>query len=77
MPGIKAVGIIAKPGIAHASDIVSELLRWLARHDIQARFDAETVQRYVPLVRSAAREISTALGWDGAVPTAQGRPAGA
>lgn len=42
MPGIRAVGIISKPGIAHASDIVAELLRWLAQHEIQARFDAET-----------------------------------
>lgn len=32
-----------------------------------SRFDPATVDRYVPLVRSAAAEISAALGWDGAV----------
>jgi DNA-binding IclR family transcriptional regulator len=29
------------------------------------RFDGVTVERYLPLVRSAAEEISRALGWDG------------
>lgn len=42
MPGIETVGIISKPGIAHATDIVSELLRWLSAHRIKARCDAET-----------------------------------
>jgi IclR family transcriptional regulator, acetate operon repressor len=31
-----------------------------------SRFDRDTVDRYLPLVRSAAAEISSALGWDGA-----------
>lgn len=31
-----------------------------------SRFDPETVARYVPMVRSAAAEISSMLGWDGA-----------
>jgi IclR family transcriptional regulator, acetate operon repressor len=30
-----------------------------------SRFDGEAVDRYVPLVRSAAAEISRSLGWDG------------
>ena len=42
MPGIKTVGIISKPGIEGASGIVSELLRWLAEQNIQARCDRET-----------------------------------
>lgn len=29
-----------------------------------SRFDRKVVERYVPLVREAAREISRALGWD-------------
>jgi DNA-binding IclR family transcriptional regulator len=28
------------------------------------RFDDAAVARYLPIVRSAAREISRALGWD-------------
>lgn len=31
-----------------------------------SRFDRETVDRYLPMVRAAAAEISSALGWDGA-----------
>jgi IclR family acetate operon transcriptional repressor len=34
-----------------------------------SRFDRETVDRYLPMVRSAAAEISSALGWDGALAT--------
>lgn len=33
-----------------------------------SRFDTESVQRYVPLVRRAATEISRALGWTGPPP---------
>jgi IclR family transcriptional regulator, acetate operon repressor len=32
-----------------------------------SRFDRATVDRYLPMVRSAAADISSALGWDGAV----------
>ena len=39
---IKTVGIFSKPGIAHASTLILELLAWLARHGISARYDAET-----------------------------------
>jgi NAD+ kinase len=42
MLDIKTVGILSKPGIAHASNLISELLEWLARHGISARYDAET-----------------------------------
>ena len=31
MPDIKAVGVIAKPGIPHASKIVSDLVKWWRR----------------------------------------------
>ncbi len=42
MPDIKTVGILSKPGIAHASTLVLELLAWLDRHGVAARYDAET-----------------------------------
>ncbi len=44
MPSIEAVGIISKPGMAHASAIVPELLRWLTDHKIGVRCDKETAQ---------------------------------
>jgi len=37
-----------------------------------ARFDRETVEHYVPLVCSAAAEISTAMGWDGTLTAGRG-----
>jgi NAD+ kinase len=42
MLDIKTVGILSKPGIAHASTLILELLAWLERHGISARYDAET-----------------------------------
>jgi NAD+ kinase len=45
---VDTVGIISKPGIAHATVIVAELLRWLQAHGIRARYDVETA-RYAGL----------------------------
>ncbi len=42
MPDIRVVGIMAKPGIPHASAIVPELVRWLESRGLQARVDEET-----------------------------------
>lgn len=44
MPGIETVGVMSKPGVARASAIVPDLLRWLAAHGIAARYDQETAQ---------------------------------
>jgi NAD+ kinase len=41
MPDIKIVGIIAKPGIPHASSIVPELVRWLNDRGFATRLDQE------------------------------------
>jgi len=42
MPEIKVVGIMSKPGIPHATDLVSELLTWLDARSVTARMDEET-----------------------------------
>jgi len=42
MPDIRVVGIMAKPGIPHASAIVSELVEWLHAKGVEARLDTET-----------------------------------
>jgi NAD+ kinase len=42
MPDIKVVGIIAKPGIPHASTLVSTLIEWLHERSIETRLDEET-----------------------------------
>jgi len=42
MPEIKTVGIISKPNIAEAADIVCGLLEWLKERAIRARYDSQT-----------------------------------
>jgi NAD+ kinase len=42
MPPIDTVGIISKPGVARAFDIVPALLLWLRERGIQVRYDEET-----------------------------------
>ncbi|HEY6393033.1 MAG TPA: NAD(+)/NADH kinase [Bryobacteraceae bacterium] len=42
MPDIRVVGIMAKPGIPHASAIVPELVQWLESRGVQSRVDEET-----------------------------------
>src|SRR5260370_16285022 len=68
---VETVGIISKPGIAHASSIVTDLLRWLAGHGIKARYDVET-SRYAGLPDGLPRDqvpegtqLVIVLGGDG------------
>lgn len=42
MPDIKTVGIISKPGVAAANDLVPKLLEWLAARKMHVRYDPET-----------------------------------
>lgn len=56
MPTIETVGIISKPGIEGASNIVSELLQWLSKHGIAARLDEETA-RYAGTVGLPRDEV--------------------
>ncbi|HMD47562.1 MAG TPA: NAD(+)/NADH kinase [Bryobacteraceae bacterium] len=42
MPDIKVVGIIAKPGIPHASTLVPTLVDWLKDRGLETRVDEET-----------------------------------
>jgi NAD+ kinase len=42
MPVIKAVGIISKPGVPAAAELVPKLLVWLAERGIASRYDDET-----------------------------------
>jgi NAD+ kinase len=44
MNKITTVGIISKPKIAHAADIVSSLLQWLEAREIRCRCDEQTAQ---------------------------------
>jgi NAD+ kinase len=46
MPDIKAVGVISKPGIPHASKIVSELVAWWRERGVETRLDQESA-RYI------------------------------
>jgi NAD+ kinase len=71
MPGVETVGIISKPGIAHATVIVTELLRWLNARGIKARCDVETA-RYAGLEDGLSRDnvpdgaqLVIVLGGDG------------
>src|SRR5579875_3487291 len=38
------VGIISKPNIPHAAEIVCGLLEWLEQHQIRYRFDRQTAE---------------------------------
>lgn len=42
MERVSVVGIMAKPGVERAAEVVPELLKWLAGRGIQARCDQET-----------------------------------
>src|SRR5689334_13910397 len=42
MPDFKAVGIISKPGVPQAAELVPKLLDWLAARGISVRYDEET-----------------------------------
>jgi len=41
MPDVRVTGIIAKPGIPHASTIVPKLVQWLQDHGVEVRLDEE------------------------------------
>src|SRR5579871_3562193 len=42
MPGINTVGIISKPGVTAAAQVVPKLLAWLEEHGLQVRYDEIT-----------------------------------
>lgn len=42
MPDVKAVGIVSKPGVPQAVEIVPRLFKWLAGRNIRVRCDLET-----------------------------------
>jgi NAD+ kinase len=42
MPDIKVVGVISKPGIPHASTIVSDLVAWWKERGVETRLDHES-----------------------------------
>jgi NAD+ kinase len=44
MDGVKAVGIIAKPGIPHARTLICDLISWLRARDIQPRCDRQSAE---------------------------------
>ncbi len=44
MPGIKVVGLISKPGIPHASTIVSDLVAWWKKRGVETRLDHESAR---------------------------------
>ena len=71
MPDIKVVGVISKPGIPHASTILSELVAWWKAHGVETRLDHESA-RYLGSDAGLAREqvpegtqLVIVLGGDG------------
>src|SRR5580698_10112350 len=71
MPDIKVVGLISKPGIPHASTIVSDLVAWWKERGVQTRLDHESA-RYLWRNDGLAREqipegaqLVIVLGGDG------------
>jgi NAD+ kinase len=71
MASIKTVGIFSKPNAPRAVKLVPELLRWLAAHGIETRFDSETAHyagMLVGLDRQHVPEgcdLAIVLGGDG------------
>ena len=71
MPPIKVVGVISKPGIPHASAIISELVAWWKAHGVETRLDHESA-RYLGIDDGLPREqipegaqLLIVLGGDG------------
>lgn len=71
MPDIKVVGVISKPGIPHASAILTELVAWWKERGIETRLDHES-SRYLGIEDGLARErvpdgaqLLIVLGGDG------------
>ena len=44
MPDIKTVGIISKPGVPAAAELVPKLFTWLRERGITVRYDDETAE---------------------------------
>jgi NAD+ kinase len=44
MPDIKTIGIISKPGVPAAAELVPKLIRWLAERNLAVRMDQETAE---------------------------------
>lgn len=44
MPDIKTIGIISKPGVPAAADLVPKLILWLAERSLTVRMDRETAE---------------------------------
>ena len=42
MPPIKTVGVISKPGVPRASDLVPALFAWLEQRKLNVRYDLQT-----------------------------------
>jgi NAD+ kinase len=42
MPNISVVGVMSKPGIPHASAILTELVAWWKQHGVETRLDHES-----------------------------------
>jgi NAD+ kinase len=71
MGTVKTVGVFSKPNSSRAHKLVPELLAWLARQGIEARFDGETA-RYAGMLVGLDRQhvpegcdLAIVLGGDG------------
>jgi len=71
MPDVKVVGVISKPGIPHASAILSELVAWWKQRGVETRLDQESA-RYLKTSDGLPREqvpdgaqLVIVLGGDG------------
>jgi len=71
MPDIKVVGVISKPGIPHASAILSDLVAWWKQRGVETRLDHESA-RYLGIDAGLPREqvadstqLLIVLGGDG------------
>ncbi|MGP0071523.1 MAG: NAD(+)/NADH kinase [Bryobacteraceae bacterium] len=71
MPSIKVVGVISKPGIPHASTILSDLVAWWKQRGVETRLDPVSAQ-YLGLDDGLARDqvaegaqLLIVLGGDG------------
>lgn len=42
MPDVKTAGILSKPGIAHAAELVPALVAWLKQRGVTPRYDVQT-----------------------------------
>lgn len=71
MPGINTVGVISKPGVTAAAEVVPKLLAWLDERGIEVRCDevtADYAARAVGLAREQVPEgcdLMIVLGGDG------------